>query len=88
MNDEIYFCLHLTENEHGVIWGELEQLCKDKNLELLYYRELKEGHIPMYREVKLKGDIGYVRGYIEKEKLEEHIEHNPWRKNVEQKIIY
>jgi hypothetical protein len=79
MSDELYFCLHLTENEHGVVMGELEDLCKNHDLDLLYYRELKEGHIPMYREIKLKGNIGYVRGYIKKSKLEEHIEHNPHR---------
>ena len=79
MRDELYFCLQLTENEHGVVMGELEDLCKDHDLELLYYRELKDGHVPMYREIKLKGDIGYVKGYLKKNKLEEYIEINPHR---------
>lgn len=82
MRDELYFCLRLTESEHGIVQGELESLCKNHNLELLYYRELKDGHIPMYREIKLKGDIGYVRGYIAKNKLEEYIETNPHRVKV------
>ena len=80
MRNELYFCLHLTENEHYIICSELEELCEKHDLELLYYRQLKEGHVPMFREIKLRGEIGYVRGYIEKAKLEEHIVPNPHRR--------
>lgn len=79
MRNEIYFCLNLTSNEHWVIENELKEFCYKHDLDLVYYRELKEGHIPMHREVKIRGDIGYVRGYIRENKLEEHIVPNPHR---------
>ena len=79
MRDELYFCLYFTESEHDFIMEELEDLCKNHNLELLYYRKLKDGHLPMYREVKIKGDIGYVKGYISENKLEENLRPNPYR---------
>ena len=44
MRDELYFCLYLTEGEHFFVEGELEELCQNHNLELLYYRQLKDGH--------------------------------------------
>lgn len=82
MKNELYFCLNLTENEHGVIEGMLLDLCSDK-LKMNYYRELKDGHIPMYREVKFVGDIGIVRKFIKNNKLEDCIKKNPHRVNNE-----
>lgn len=65
MKEELYFCLCLTENEHYIVKEELQELCNKFNLQLKYYRELKEGHIPTYREVKIIGkDINKIKKYI------------------------
>ena len=79
MNTDVYFCLKLTENEHHIIEEDLRTICLYEDLELIYYRKLKEGHIPMYREAKLKGNIWLVEKYVEQQKLEVHMEKNPWR---------
>lgn len=54
MREDIYFCLDLTEDEHDVINGMLSELCQANGMELAYYREVKTGHIPMIREVKVR----------------------------------
>ena len=54
MREDIYFCLDLTESEHEIISSELSEVCATNGLELVYYRKLKEGHIPMIREIKVR----------------------------------
>ena len=51
MRNEVYFCLIST----GGAQRDLLQYCDTMDLELVYYRQLKEGHIPGYREVKIRG---------------------------------
>ena len=51
--EEKYFCLELTEEEHCVVENEILKICLRYNGELKYYRKLKEGHFPCYREVKI-----------------------------------
>lgn len=63
--NEIYFCLKLSENEHRIIEQELKDLCGKNDLSLVYYRKLKDGHIPMYRELKISGKINRIRNYLE-----------------------
>lgn len=53
--EEIYFCLYLTSNEHECVEQEIREFCQsNEGYELVYYRQLKDGHIPMYREVKIR----------------------------------
>jgi hypothetical protein len=80
MNKELYFCLHLTESEHGVIEDRFEKFCVDNKLNLIYYRKLKEGHIPMYREIKIAGDqinINKFKAYCREEHIFDDVEKNP-----------
>lgn len=78
MKKEIYFCLYLTENEHFIIENELKNVCNKLNLKLQYYRKLKDGHVPTYREVKIIGDnINKIKKYIKESKLYLHITKNP-----------
>ena len=51
--NDFYFCLYLTESEHSFVQQEISEYCTENNLNLMYYRKLKDGHIPMYREVKV-----------------------------------
>lgn len=51
--EEIYFCLRLTEKEHFIVEEEIKKVCLQYNATLKYYRQLKEGHVPLYREVKI-----------------------------------
>ena len=71
--DEHYFTLNLTEAEHSIIEDKLRKLCNEKGLELIYYRKIKSGHIPMRREVKIKGDITFVHSCFEQLDLMEDI---------------
>ncbi len=78
--EELYFCLELTENEHWVVRGMIQDFCDKNNVELLYYRKLKTGHIPCVREIKLRGVLGPFRAWAKQKRLwfnlwtlEEHI---------------
>jgi hypothetical protein len=76
MRDELYFRLNLTEGEHWVVEEEFRIFCKENDIELVYYRPIRTGHIPMIREIKTRGNVGIVRGYLKREKLDKHIAHN------------
>lgn len=54
-DNEFYFTTYATENEHYCIESDLRQGCALFKLELMYYRSFKLGHVPMYRECKIKG---------------------------------
>lgn len=75
-NNEVYLCLHLTENEHYVVEGILRN-----KFNVVYYRKLKDGHIPMYREVKILAKKHEVENFFASNEvmLTEHVEPNPWR---------
>jgi hypothetical protein len=34
-----------------------------QNARLVYYRELKDGHVPMHREVKIEGDASSIEHF-------------------------
>lgn len=74
---EMYFCLKLTENEHYIVEDMIKTECERLGLKLLYYRQLKEGHWPMYREVKIVGDVGLFKPFLET--IEDNVEINPYR---------
>jgi hypothetical protein len=57
-SDETYFCMDLTEGEHFVVEDMLRTFCNENGMELVYYREIKTGHIPCIREVKVRHDAG------------------------------
>jgi len=82
MRDESYFCLDLTENEHHIIEGYILDFIErnELDLELVYYRQLKEGHVPCHREVKLRGpDLNYFQRFIDEHSIDDHMVPNPWR---------
>lgn len=96
MIEELYFCLHLTENEHYLVEDELRGKAQEYGAEMMYYRVLKEGHVPMYREVKFRGDkpaINRLKKYIKSWdycmmngrhvsfSLINHVERNPHKEN-------
>lgn len=65
--NELYFCLRGTENEHGIIEGEILDECRKHGCEMVYYRKLKEGHIPLHRECKVVGNgpsFNRLKAYI------------------------
>lgn len=62
---EIYFCLKLTEAEHYIVAEALKSQCERLGIKLLYYRKLKDGHVPMIREAKVVGkELGAIIGYL------------------------
>lgn len=54
--EEIYCILQLTENEHYVVEDMLRKKCLELNIHVAYYRNMKNGHIPLLREFKVIGD--------------------------------
>ncbi len=65
--DELYFCLRLTENEHYVVEDEIRQKCEICNCQTIYYRMLKDGHVPLFREIKIQGhkfNLNHVKAFI------------------------
>lgn len=81
---ELYFCLHLSENEHRLTEQDVKEMCRLLGLEFIYYRQLKEGHIPMYREVRLKGTrtrLGKFKTWMcsEQAMLEKFVRKNPYK---------
>lgn len=77
---ELYFCLHLTENEHYIVEDEIRGFCDNLNLTMHYYRKLKDGHIPMYRECKITGDtqnLWKLMGKLQEDLIDENMEPNP-----------
>lgn len=95
---EFYFCLYLTENEHDAVHGYIQEFCdSNKKSRLMYYRKLKDGHVPMYREVKVaihRDDLRGWYGLVKDERLgfEDYIVENPykteWRVSMECKSSY
>jgi hypothetical protein len=61
---EIYLCIHGSENEHYSIETKLREL-----FEVKYYRQLKDGHVPLLREVKIVAEKWEVEKFVKDEQL-------------------
>ena len=57
---EMYARSCCTENEHHLLQDKLMKYCLENKIELVYYRKLKKGHQPCWREWKVKGHRGAV----------------------------
>lgn len=69
-NNQLYFRLSLTENEHYIVNDMLAEKCRALGVDLVYYRKLKNGHIAGIREVKVVGEKLYrVEQYLHDEDL-------------------
>lgn len=54
-NNQLYFRMSLTENEHYIVEDMFQRKCNELGLKLQYYRKLKNGHVPGIREIKVTG---------------------------------
>jgi hypothetical protein len=47
----------------------IQGFCEQNGLKLVYYRKFKQGHIPMYREVKVRGPHAFplMKQFLDKE---------------------
>ncbi len=80
--EELYFCMYLTESEHWVMQTYIEECLKDCKAELKYYRKLKDGHIPMHREIKIVGEksaIQFIKRWLVDKKYDIDVVANPHR---------
>lgn len=80
MNEELYFCMYLTADEHDIVAWEFKSTCDSLGCVLQYYRQLKDGHVPMYREVKVVGTLEQInrfKKYLHTNKYDTNIERNP-----------
>jgi hypothetical protein len=57
---EMYARSYCTENEHYLLQDELIKYCSENEIKLIYYRKLKNGHRPCWREWKVAGQRGAV----------------------------
>ena len=60
----------LTENEHYIVANEIFSWCQQNGCHLVYYRKLKNGHIPMIREVKIASEtnLGKFKSFMKQYK--------------------
>ena len=80
--DELYFCFVNTESDHFGLSQMLLDQCELHGCELRYYRELKDGHIPMWREVKLVGPkekLNLVRRWLRENHVSDDFRKNPYK---------
>lgn len=77
MTQEFRFCLKLTENEHYIVEDMIQAECDRLGLKLEFYRELEDGHVPMYREVKITGKTELLNDFFDKEHLADFVEPHP-----------
>ena len=76
--DELYFCLHLTESEHYIVEDQIKNFCVNNDLTLKYYRKFKNGHIPMYREIKVIGkNLGIFKKFLKDNLISDYIKGIP-----------
>lgn len=69
MANEFYFQTYLTENEHYIVEDMFRKFCDANGLTLVYYRQLKQWHIPCIREVKVRGEnLEVFKQYLKEEK--------------------
>jgi len=52
MKDTLYFRTHYTQWEHEYLENLLREELEKRGCELIYYRQFKRGHVPMWREGK------------------------------------
>ncbi len=69
MKDELYFTLCLTENEHYIVEDMIRDFALKNNINVIYYRKFKNGHVPTHRECKIKGNIGKFKNFLRKERV-------------------
>lgn len=65
---DIYFCIKANEAEHKYIEDELRQRCAIHLCKVDFYRPLKDGHINLYKEVRITGpreEIEHVRNFLQ-----------------------
>jgi hypothetical protein len=87
MKDSYYFVIRLTENEHYCVASQIKQYCLEKELVPIYYRKISTGHVPMYREVKIKGnrsEIGKLKQFMVSEHIKDFIVDDFWEKRKEE----
>lgn len=77
---EMYNRTYLTENEHYVVEDLMRGYCLANGLELKYYRKIKTGHEPCWREFKVVGDRGKLLKMVEEEQFKTAID-DSWRRS-------
>ena len=55
---EMYFRVRATENEHSFHEDDIRKYAEKHDIQVIYYRKIRTGHIPTFREVKLSGPRG------------------------------
>lgn len=54
---EIYFTPYGNESDHSAIESILRKKCAELGCSMSYYRKFKNGHVPLWRECKIKGKL-------------------------------
>lgn len=76
----LYGCFDLSENEHYIVEDLLRKKCDEIGAKLIYYRKLKDGHVPCIREYKVEGAkymLYKIINFIQSEKMDKFATNNP-----------
>lgn len=80
--EDLYFCIKLTEAEHTACEAKLKAECERTGAKFLFWRKLVDGHVPLFREVKVQGNsiqLNEIRKFMHDNKWIPRCERNPWK---------
>lgn len=80
--EELYFCIKLTEEEHNQREKILKEECERIGAKLTYWRKLIDGHVPLFREVRLTGtqhQMLEINKFINGKLWYKNMMKNPWK---------
>lgn len=61
----LYFCLTGSEGDMNGNHCDLGKFCEAVEMKIVKFAKLSQGHIPMYREVLVKGDAGQIKALLD-----------------------
>jgi hypothetical protein len=65
VTNEYYFQVEGSSSDLAAIRWEIESFCEQNGLEVVYYRKLKHGHVPTYRECKVIGNVYLFKEWLD-----------------------
>jgi hypothetical protein len=79
--EQCYGRAYLTELEHELAEDEIRRFCFNNKIKLHYYRKLKHGYQPMWREWKIEGPLAVINKFVYEFCKEYQVLDNSWRKD-------
>lgn len=80
--DDLYFCIKLNEVDHTNCEKELKEECERLGAKFHFWRKLVDGHVPLFREVKVTGtqhQVQEVNKFLVQKRWHNYLMRNPWK---------